>query len=115
MTGTPGLPPAPNGSGQAAPPRCAGQLVDGYLGEIAARLAGPARIRAGIIAELRGGLLDAADAHHDAGLPADDAAGAAICEFGDPGQVAAAFRPGLALSQARRVALTRVSRAAIGR
>ena len=69
----------------------------------------------GIIAELRGGLLDAADAHHDAGLPADDAAGAAICEFGDPGQVAAAFRPGLALSQARRVALTRVSRAAIGR
>ena len=53
--------------------------------------------------------------YRDAGLAAETPPGAAICEFGDPGQVAAAFRPGLALSQARRVALTRVSRAAIGR
>jgi hypothetical protein len=85
------------------------QLVEDYLAEVGARLPGPARERAGIIAELRGGLLDAVDAYRDAGLdPADmaDAAAAAIGEFGDPGRIAAAFGPGLALSQARRVALT---------
>lgn len=106
MTGTPDLRPAPAGGGQAAPLGYAGELVNGYLGEIAARLPGPARVRAGIIAELRGGLLDAADAHRDAGLPADGAADAAIREFGDPGLVAGAFRPGLATRQARRLALT---------
>ena len=52
------------------------------------------------------GLLDATDAYRDAGLPAARAAAAAIGEFGDPRQVAAAFRPELAISQARRVALT---------
>jgi hypothetical protein len=81
-------------------------MLDGYLTEVAARLPGPARARADIIAELRGGLLEAADAHRDAGLPAGNAAAAAIREFGDPRQIADAFRPGLALSQARRVALT---------
>jgi hypothetical protein len=81
------------------------QLMDGYLAEVAARLPGPARARAGIITELRAGLLDAADAHGGGGLPAAGAA-AAIREFGDPCQIADAFRPGLALSQARRVSLT---------
>jgi hypothetical protein len=61
----------------------------------------PARERAGILAELRGGLLDAVDAHRDAGW----SAAAAIEEFGDPGLIAAAFGPGLALGQARRVAV----------
>ncbi|MGD0064785.1 MAG: permease prefix domain 1-containing protein [Streptosporangiaceae bacterium] len=82
------------------------QLVEDYLAAVGARLPGPARERAGIIAELRGGLLDAADAHRDAGLAAPGAAAAAIGEFGDPGRIAAAFGPGLALTQARRVALT---------
>jgi hypothetical protein len=95
------------------------QLVEDYLAAVGARLPGPGRERAGIIAELRGGLLDAADAHRDAGLAAlgaadaadadadaDADAAAAIGEFGDPGRIAAAFGPGLALSQARRVALT---------
>jgi hypothetical protein len=86
------------------------QLVEDYLAAVGARLPGPGRERASIIAELRGGLLDAADAHRDAGLAAlgaaDAAAAAAIGEFGDPGRIAAAFGPGLALSQARRVALT---------
>ena len=106
MTSTPGLPPAQAGPGQAVPPGCAGELADGYLAEVAARLPGPARARAGIIAELRAGLLDATDAYHEGGLPAGSAAAAAVAEFGDPRLVAAAFRPGLALSQARRVAVT---------
>ena len=109
------------------------QLVEDYLAEVGARLPGPARERASILAELRGGLLDTVDAYRDAGVSAagtaaaahasadtatadataahaaaDTAAdvAAAIEEFGDPGLVAAAFGPGLALGQARRVALT---------
>jgi len=101
----------PAGPGQArsipanAAPAGAEQLADAYLAQVAARLPGPARTRAGIIAELRAGLLDATDAHRDAGLPADSAAAAAVAEFGDPRQIADAFRPGLASSQARQVAL----------
>jgi HAAS len=83
-----------------------GPLVDAYLGQVAASLPGPAQARRDILAELRSGLLDAVDAHRSAGLPADAAAEAAITEFGDPRQVAGAFRPYLAMRQARRVALT---------
>jgi hypothetical protein len=79
--------------------------VDGYLAEVAARLAGPARARAGIVAELRSGLLDAADAHRSAGLPPAQAARAAIREFGDPDRVADGFRAEIAAGQARRVSL----------
>lgn len=42
------------------------------------------------MAELRSGVLDAADAHRSAGLPQSQGALAAIREFGDPAQVAAA-------------------------
>lgn len=90
---------------KAVPRTCAGRPVDAYLAEVATRLPGPARERAGIVAELRAGLLDATDAHRGAGLPADRAAAAAVSEFGDPCQIADAFRPGLAISRARRVAV----------
>jgi hypothetical protein len=118
--------------------RPGGQLVEDYLAEVGARLPGPARQRASILAELRGGLLDTVDAYRDAGVSAangaharaaataaadaaadaatadaatadaataDAATATAIEEFGDPGLIAAAFGPGLALGQARRVAL----------
>jgi HAAS domain-containing protein len=81
-----------------------GQAVDGYLAEFSARLPGPARARASIVAELRSGLLDATDAHRSAGLPPAQATLAAIEEFGDPAQVAAGFRAEIAAGQARRVA-----------
>ena len=84
-----------------------GQLIDAYLGAVAAALPGPARARNDILAELRSGLLDATGAHPPAG-PSASAAEAAVREFGDPRQVAAAFRAELALCQARRVALTLV-------
>jgi len=58
--------------------------------------------RAGIVAELRAGLLDAADAYCGVGLPADRAAAAAVSEFGagppaqplriGPGVIRAGFR-----------------------
>jgi len=89
----------------AAQPQAAGLELERYLAEVAARLHAPARVRARIIAELRSGLLDAADAHAAAGLAATEAARAAIGEFGDPGQVAAGFRTEIAAGQARRVAI----------
>jgi len=76
--------------------------VDAYLRAVAAGLPGPARTRSDILAELRSGLLDDIDARRSAGLPVQAAAEAAIAEFGDPGQVASAFRPHLAMIQARR-------------
>jgi hypothetical protein len=82
-----------------------GEAAERYLAELAARLPGPDRVRADIVAELRAGLLDAIDAHLAAGMLPGDAAAAAIREFGDPAQVAAAFRPELAARQARRVAI----------
>jgi hypothetical protein len=99
MTTSPGR-PQPAGRDQAA-----AQELERYLGAVAARLPGPARTRAGIIAELRSGLLDAADAHAATGLAAAHAARAAVREFGDPGQVATGFRTEIAAGQARRVAI----------
>jgi hypothetical protein len=87
----------------------ASPVIDTYLREVGAALPGPARARRDILAELRDGLLDAADAHCGAGLPEGAAAAAAITEFGDPRVVAAAFRPGLTMRHARRVALTLVT------
>ncbi len=81
----------------------AGPAVERYLAEVTARLPGPARAHAGIVAELRSGLMDAQDAQQSAGLPPGQAGAAAISEFGDPAQIADAFRPELAATQARRV------------
>jgi len=80
--------------------------IEGYLSEVAAALPGPTRAHADIVAELRSGLLDATDAHCVAGHSPGEAAAAATAEFGDPRQIAAAFRPELAARQARRLAIT---------
>jgi hypothetical protein len=96
-------------TGRAAAPPGAPQAIESYLAEVAAALPGPARARGDIVAELRGGLLDAIDAHRSAGLTAGTATDAALREFGCPRQLASAFGPELAASQARRVALTLVA------
>jgi hypothetical protein len=91
---------------QGPPEPAAGPAVEGYLAEVTARLPGPARAHAGIVAELRSGLLDATDAHRSAGLPPAQADLAAVNEFGDPARVAAGFGAEIAARQARRVVLT---------
>lgn len=82
------------------------EAIDAYVRDVAAGLSARQPERADVIAELRGGLLDALEAHRRAGLADDDAVAQATAEFGDPRQVAASFRPELAARKARRCALT---------
>jgi hypothetical protein len=73
-----------------------------YLTEVAARLHGPRRRRARILAELRDGLDEAVADHARDGLAPEQAADAAIDGFGTPAEVAAAFAGELAVAYARR-------------
>jgi hypothetical protein len=57
------------------------------------------------VAELEDGLWTATIAHHTRGLPPQEAAAAAVAEFGDPRTVAAGFGPELAAATGRRVGL----------
>jgi hypothetical protein len=81
------------------------RTIDAYLARVADGLSGPRRARAAILAELRVGLLDAAEAQRQVGLSPSAAARAATSEFGDPMQLAAAFRAELITLRARRIAL----------
>jgi hypothetical protein len=96
------LPAAISGRPQ---PAAAALAVDDYLRDVAAELPGPARAHSRILAELRSGLLDAADGHQEAGLPPARAAQAAVAEFGDPSLIAGSFAAEIAASQARQVAV----------
>lgn len=93
-------------SGRRPPGSGAGPAVERYLADVAASLPGSSWAQAGIVAELRSGLLDAADTYRSAGLPPAQATRAAIREFGSPAQVANGFKAEIAAGQARRVALT---------
>jgi hypothetical protein len=73
-----------------------------YLDELGARLLGPRRRRAQILAELRDGLNHATDQHLNAGMSAQQAQAAAVTQFGSPEEVADAFSGELATSYARR-------------
>lgn len=85
------------------------QGIEAYLAEVSTRLSGPSRTRSDIVAELRGGLLDATDAYRSAGLLAAEALAAATAEFGEPRTIAAAFGPELGLARARRTALVLIA------
>jgi hypothetical protein len=73
-----------------------------YLSDVGARLRGPRRRREAILAELRDGLDQATDDRVASGVPPDQAAAAAICQFGRPQAVADAFGGELATAYARR-------------
>ena len=98
-TGDPGNPDHRPGADGA-------QLVEAWLADFGAGLCGSARARSEVVAELRDGLLEAVDNHRRAGLETVDATRAALREFGEPAEIAAAFAPELAARQARRTALT---------
>jgi hypothetical protein len=73
-----------------------------YLTDLAARLHGPRHRRAALLTDLRDGLDHATEDHIAAGLLPDQAAKAAIAQFGTPQAVAEAFRGELATAHARR-------------
>ena len=80
-----------------------GAPIAEYLDELGARLLGPRRRRAEIIAELRDGLDQATDQHLNAGMSAQQAQAAAVAQFGSPEAVADAFEGELATAYARRI------------
>jgi hypothetical protein len=82
-----------------------GHLIDEYLAGLSRRLTGPRRAKADLLAEARDGLVDAAEAYADAGLPASEATARALSDFGGYRQVAADYQAELAAAQGRRTAL----------
>jgi hypothetical protein len=81
--------------------RSEGELAT-YLSDLAAELRGPRHRREAILAELRDGLDQATEDRIASGLPADQAAAAAITQFGSAHTVAEAFAGELATAYARR-------------
>ena len=77
--------------------------IEALLQAIGSRLPGPARPRKEILAELRDGLLEVAEANQRRGLDHDEAAQLAVRQFGDAPTIAAAFWPEMAAGRARRV------------
>jgi hypothetical protein len=79
--------------------------IEDYIAELDDGLCGSRRERQAVVAEIRDGLLTAAEQHAQAGLRPPAAAIAATREFGEPHELATALRPELAARQSRRVAL----------
>jgi hypothetical protein len=83
----------------------AARSVDAFLQALAARLPGPAKLRAEILAELQDGLLQAVDDNQAAGAETDKAVQLALAQFGDGATLARSFWPELAAARARRIVL----------
>jgi len=79
--------------------------IDHLLMATSARLPGPAGAREDILAELRDGLVEAAEANKQKGMRHGEAVQLALRQFGDAKTLAAAFWPEMAAAQARRVVL----------
>ena len=99
--------PAIAGPGLTGPEQdpAARRIIGAYLAELADQLGRPSAARAAIVAELEDGLWTATIAHHARGLPPEEAARAAVAEFGDPRTVGTGFGPELAAATGRRVGL----------
>lgn len=73
-----------------------------YVAEITAALRGPRRHRERILTELRDGLDQAVTDYTATGFSTDDAAAAAIKQFGDPRSIIGAWTAELTIASARR-------------
>jgi hypothetical protein len=81
------------------------RIIGTYLAELAEQLGGPSAARAAILAELEDGLWAATTAQRAQRRSPEEAARAAVAEFGHPQAVAAGFGPELAAATGRRVGL----------
>ncbi|WP_407562953.1 permease prefix domain 1-containing protein [Streptomyces sp. 184] len=92
----------PSGAASGARERSA---IEDHLAALDAALSGPARVKSRMLAEVRDGLTDAADAHAEAGAPSRTAAAArAVRDFGTVAEVGPAFQRELTIAQARQTA-----------
>jgi hypothetical protein len=73
-------------------------VIDNYLSDLDARLLGPGRRKADLLAEARDGLTDAADAYSSAGLTDTEAERRAVAEFGDVTVVAREYQAELGVT-----------------
>ncbi|MCX4696162.1 permease prefix domain 1-containing protein [Streptomyces sp. NBC_01408] len=78
--------------------------IDAYAATLSQSLQGPARAKARMVEELRGGLEDAAAAYAESGVPHERAVELAVHDFGAPRDVAAAFQHELTIAQTRHTA-----------
>lgn len=79
-------------------------MITNFVGELAAALAGPRRIRAGLLAEVRDGLDDAAATHRSHGVSQLAAESSAVSEFGRVPELAPLYQAELTATQTRRTA-----------
>ncbi len=79
--------------------------IDSYAERLSRALVGPRRAKADLVTEARHGLLDAAQAHHAAGLPWPEAERLAIAEFGAVKELLPEYQAELGIAQMRRTAL----------
>jgi hypothetical protein len=80
-------------------------IIDRYAEGLAAALRGPRRLRADLVAEARDSLLDATEAHIDAGMPPVAAAQRAVAEFGRHREIVPGYQRELAAAQGKRTVL----------
>lgn len=79
--------------------------IDSYTAAVDRALPGPRRARHELVAELRDGLCDAADAYREAGLSTVEAERRAVDECGSVREIADEFRTEIAATQGHRGAL----------
>ncbi|MEV0610523.1 permease prefix domain 1-containing protein [Polymorphospora rubra] len=79
--------------------------IDDYLRALGARLHGPGRLKADLLAEARGSLEDAAEAYEEGGLASAAARRRAVADFGTPGELVPAYQAELAASGTRILAV----------
>ncbi|MER5972517.1 permease prefix domain 1-containing protein [Streptomyces sp. NPDC002055] len=78
--------------------------IDDYVGTLTAALHGPARAKARMIEEIRGGLVDTAAAHQGDAVPYASAAREAVREFGAAEELVPSCQRELTIAQARHTA-----------
>ena len=80
------------------------RAIEDFVTDLARELPGPRRRRNDLLAELRGGLWDAADAYREAGLPAEDAERRAVLDCGTVAELAQEYRTELSAQCGRHAA-----------
>jgi hypothetical protein len=80
-------------------------LIDRHIATLDRALRGPRRVRLGMVAEARAGLLDAADAYRAGGVAPGQAEARAVRDFGTVCEVAPTYQDELTARQGRRAAV----------